>query len=224
MIKNKWIAPSLLSADFSNLQKEIAQVEKAGADLLHLDIMDGHFVPNLTIGPVVIKAIRSCTNLMLDCHLMIEEPEKYIEPFAKAGADMISVHCEAKQTKLTTLRKIKQFGIKAGIALNPDSPVHKYISFFKEADYVLVMSVYPGFSEQTFIESTIKKLKEVHALRQLRHFPFKIEVDGGVKINNIRRIAEAGADIFVAGSAIFKSTNYKDTMLIMRGHIDGTGK
>lgn len=215
---HKKIAPSLLSADFSNLQKEISLVEKGGADLLHLDIMDGHFVPNLTFGPFVVKAIHHCTPLVLDCHLMLEEPEKHIESFAKAGAKMISVHCETRHTTLETLKKIKRLGAKAGIALNPDSPIKRHLSLIEQADYVLIMSVYPGFAEQKFIENCIDKIREVHSFRATQKLSFEIEVDGGIKVDNIEPLAKAGADIFVAGSAIFKSKDYQKTISEMKEH------
>ncbi len=214
------IAPSLLSADFSQLKDEIRRVEKAGADLLHVDVMDGHFVPNITLGPFIVTTIHKCTRLPLDCHLMIEDPNSYVDAFVRAGAQMISVHAETRGV-LSTLRKIKRLGVKAGIALNPNTSFKKCKPFIPYIDYVLVMSVYPGFAEQKFIESTIPKIKAIDSFRSSKKLSFKIEVDGGINLKNVHEISKAGADIIVSGSAIFKSKNYFKSISHMKARIHG---
>ncbi len=222
MFKNKFkIAPSLLSANFTKLKDEISNVEAAGADLLHLDVMDGHFVPNLTIGPFIIEAIHECTKLPLDIHLMIEHPEKYIQAFVKAGADMISFHCEAVTAPQRLIKEIKKLGVRAGIALKPNTPISKLYDYVDLPDFVLVMSVDPGFGGQKFIEGTAEKIKELEKYRKVHKLNFEIEVDGGIKESNIAELAKAGANIFVAGSAIFKSPDYKQTLKGMRGKLGG---
>ncbi len=198
------IAPSLLSADFAYLADEIKKCEEGGADLLHLDVMDGHFVPNITIGPIVIEAIRKITSLPLSCHLMISDPDRYIESFIKSGADYISFHVEGHIHTHRTLDLIHNLGAKAGVALNPATP----LDFAKDAaefcDYILLMSVNPGFGGQKFINSFLdraEKLRKYLIKRSLKHV--EIEVDGGVKINNVKEIVKAGANILVCGSGIF---------------------
>lgn len=222
MFKKKFkIAPSLLSANFTKLKDEISAVEAAGADLLHLDVMDGHFVPNLTIGPFIIEAIRECTKLPLDVHLMIEAPEKYIEAFIKAGGDMISFHCEVPTASPEIVAQIKKRGAKAGIAMNPNTDISKLNDYFDVVDFVLVMSVYPGFGGQQFIDETLEKIKKLEKYRTVHNHAFEIEVDGGINGANVSDLAKAGADIFVAGSAIFKTADYKQTIARMREKLNG---
>jgi ribulose-phosphate 3-epimerase len=210
------IAPSILSADFSKLGEEVAAVETAGADLLHIDIMDGHFVPNITVGPDIVKAVRKSASLPLDVHLMIENPEKYIERFAEAGADMISVHFEACNLEkvLPIIRKLK---CKAGAVINPPTDVEKFIPYVEYADYVLVMTVNPGFGGQALIPECVEKIKRLRQYISIeRKLKTVIEVDGGVKISNVKTVSDAGANIVVAGSAIFGSKDYKKTIEDMK--------
>ncbi len=209
----KLIAPSILSADFSRLGEEIAAVETAGADWVHVDVMDGHFVPNLTIGPVVVEWLSKCTDLPLDTHLMITDPEKYIEAFAKAGANYITIHQEATGGNLVrVLEKIKILGAKAGVSINPQTPVEKIKPILTEVDLVLVMTVNPGFGGQKFMPAGLEKIKELYSFRKKNKLDFLIEVDGGINETNIAQASEAGCDVFVAGSAIFHSKNYKTTI------------
>lgn len=205
------IAPSILSADFSRLGEEIKAVEKAGAEIIHVDVMDGHFVPNITIGPPVVKSIRKVTDLPFDCHLMIKEPEKYAPEFSKAGADMISIHVET--CDLTNeLPKLKELGCKAGAVINPPTKIEKLLPFVHLADYILVMTVNPGFGGQKIIEECLQKIKVLDDYRKEKNLNYQIEVDGGIKIDNIHMAAEAGCDIFVAGSAIFGHPPYKEVI------------
>lgn len=213
------IAPSLLSCDFTRLKEEIKAVESAGAHLLHLDVMDGHFVPNLTIGPFIVEAIRRCTKLPLDVHLMIEEPQKYIEPFIKAGANMISFHQEVTEAPQALFDVIRGQGLKAGLALNPDTPLEKIKNFLPQLDFVLVMSVHPGFGGQKFIETSVSKIQELKKWRDAQKLSFEIEVDGGIKVENIDRVAKAGANIFVSGSGIFKTPDYQKTISQMKAKV-----
>ncbi|HBQ21455.1 MAG: ribulose-phosphate 3-epimerase [Deltaproteobacteria bacterium GWA2_38_16] len=219
MFKSK-IAPSLLSCDFSKLKDEIKAVEKAGADLLHLDVMDGHFVPNLTIGPFIVEAIRRCTDLPLDAHLMIQYPDRYIKEFILAGANMVSFHVEVSINPKATIELIQKSKAKAGLALNPDTPISTIKDFLPLIDYVLVMSVHPGFAGQTFIESSLEKIIDLKKYRTVRKLSFEIEVDGGIKAANIGKTAKAGANIFVAGSGIFKTKDYGKTILQMRRDVN----
>ncbi len=211
----KIIAPSVLSADFSRLGSEIKAVERAGADWIHIDVMDGHFVPNLTIGPPVIKAIRKSTELPFDVHLMIESPEKYIEDFAEAGADWIVVHVEACTHIHRTIQQIKDVRTKAGVALNPGTPLCLIEPILEELDMVLIMSVNPGFGGQRFIESVIPKVKKLRQLIDSKGLLTLIEVDGGVNKDTIGRLAQSGVDVFVAGTAIFKG-NYEENIRKLR--------
>ena len=214
----KLIAPSILSVDFSRLGEEIAAVEAAGADLIHVDVMDGHFVPNITIGPPVVAKIRKATNLPLDCHLMIENPEKYIKAFADAGADWISVHVEACDlSKL--LPAIRKLGKKAGCVINPPTPLTDILPFVPLADYVLVMTVNPGFGGQKMIESCLEKIVSLKAFLAQRKLSIPIELDGGLNIETISNAAKTDVDIIVAGSAIFGSNDYAKTIAKFRTHL-----
>ncbi len=199
------IAPSLLSSDFSNLESEIKRCENFGADIIHLDIMDGHFVPNITFGPPVVSAIRKHTKLPFDCHLMISDPDKYIPEFAKAGADWISIHCEATNHLHRSLSLIKSFDKKAGIAINPVTPLEYVYEAAEYADFIMLMSVNPGFGGQKFINSFFRRAKELRTFLDENNLDdVDIEVDGGIKIDNILEAANSGANIFVSGSGIFK--------------------
>ena len=199
------IAPSILSADFAHLAREIEKVESAGADLVHLDIMDGHFVPNITIGPPVVSSIRRFTGLPLDVHLMIERPEQYIDGFIQAGANWMSVHAEADVHLERTLHYIKDNGLRAGVALNPATPLGSLEEILPLVDYVLIMTVNPGFGGQEFIPSTLKKIRRLKDSIVSSAYQVRIEVDGGVGPDNLAKVLTAGADIIVAGSAIFSS-------------------
>ncbi|MGB0807233.1 MAG: ribulose-phosphate 3-epimerase [Salibacteraceae bacterium] len=220
MANQKKIAPSLLSADFSRLQEDITLMEEGGADLHHVDVMDGHFVPNITFGPFIVKAIKKCATIPLDVHLMIENPELYIEDFAKAGSDYITVHVEACPHIHRTIQQIKATGAKAGVSLNPGTPISSIEDILGDVDLILIMSVNPGFGGQSFIESSLDKIKRLRAQlseRGLDHV--EIEIDGGVKLDNIDRVAEAGVDIFVSGSGIYKAENPKQMIADMKAVI-----
>jgi len=210
------IAPSILSANFARLEDEINQVVQAGADLIHVDVMDGHFVPNLTIGPVVIDAIRDICSLPLDVHLMIEQPERYLKDFADAGSNILTVHVETCPHLHRTLQSIKELGVKAGVTLNPATPLNTIENIIEDVDLLLIMSVNPGFGGQSFIQNCLKKLMAARKLIDERNPRVELEVDGGIKIENIQKISATGVDIFVAGSAIFESQNYKETIEQMR--------
>lgn len=199
------IAPSILSADFANLERDVKAAEKGGAAYIHVDAMDGHFVENLTLGPNIVKAIRPHTKLPLDCHLMVENPEKFIIPFAKAGADIISIHVEATKHIHAAIQLIKKEGVRAGVVINPGTPVQAIASVLGDVDLVLVMTVNPGRGGQTFIGSTVEKIEKLAQLRKERNYHYEIEVDGGITPASIAECAEAGADVFVAGSFIFGS-------------------
>ena len=207
-MKRMMIAPSILSADFSRLGDEIRAVEAAGAEVIHIDVMDGHFVPNITIGPLVVKAARQVTDLPLDVHLMITEPDRYIRDFAEAGADWITVHVEACTHLHRTLNFIRSLGKKAGAVLNPAAPLSTLDYVLEEVDLVMLMSVNPGFGGQTFIESTLKKCRKLRAMLDKVNPEAGIEIDGGISPKTIARMAEAGANIFVAGSAIYGQEDY----------------
>lgn len=202
---NKYvIAPSILSADFTRLGEEIAACESAGADWFHIDVMDGHFVPNITMGPFIVEACRRVTQLPLDVHLMIEKPEHHLEAFAKAGASRLNVHVETCPQLHDTLQQIRSLGCEAGVALNPDTPVGDIEAFMPEADLILVMSVYPGFSGQKFIPATISKVASIRKKLVEVHSPAWIEVDGGINLENVGKVKAAGATAFVAATAVFK--------------------
>jgi len=206
------IAPSILSADFARLGEEVRAVAAAGADYIHIDVMDGHFVPNLTIGPLVVAAVRKVTSLPLDVHLMIENPDRYIPEFAAAGADLITVHQEAVPHLHRTVQLIKSLGKKAGVSINPATPAATLDVILDELDLVLVMTVNPGFGGQGFIESGLAKIEALRREIDRRGLAVELEVDGGVKPDNIGRIAAAGADVFVAGSAVFGAADYAATI------------
>ena len=208
----KFIAPSILSADFSKLGDEIRSVEEAGADWIHIDVMDGHFVPNITIGPLIVKAARRITSLPLDVHLMIENPNRYIEDFAKSGADLISVQVEACIHLNRTIQLIKSLDLRAGVVLNPSTPLSAIEWILTDVDFVMIMSVNPGFGGQKFIPNSLDRIRVLRKMIQDRELSVLIEIDGGVNEKTIKNISDAGVDVFVAGSAIFKSPNYKETI------------
>jgi ribulose-phosphate 3-epimerase len=199
------IMPSILSADFRRLGQQVQEVEHAGADGVHLDVMDGRFVPNITIGPFIVEAVRNATTLSLDVHLMIIEPEKYIDEFAKAGADIISVHQEACPHLHRTIQQIKNHGKKAGVVLNPSTPLITLQEVLPDVDLILIMSVNPGFGGQSFIESSVEKIKRLRQMLDECHVHAELEVDGGIDANTAPRVVAAGATMLVAGSAVFRA-------------------
>ncbi len=212
----KLIAPSILSADFTRLGEEVKTVEAAGADLIHFDVMDGHFVPNLTVGPMVLEAVRRVTHLPIDAHLMVANPDAVLEDYIKAGAQYLSVHAEVCPHLHRTIQRIQSLGAKAGVALNPHTPVSTLAHVLDSLDFVLVMTVNPGFGGQKFIPAAFQKVSELDEWRQKHQLKFLIEVDGGIKVENIGEVSRAGVDIFVAGSAVFNSSDYAKTLLAMR--------
>ncbi len=213
----KQIAPSILSADFSKLGEEIRAVEKAGADLIHVDVMDGRYVPNITIGPGVVASLRKTTSLPFDVHLMIEEPDRYVDAFVEAGSDIVTVHAEAVIHLHRTVHYIKGKGIKAGVSLNPSTPLSCIEEILPDIDVLLIMTVNPGFGGQKFITGMLPKIRRAKELARSRGLEPAIEVDGGVTAENIGSLAEAGADIFVAGAAVFGSPSYSEAITRMKG-------
>ncbi|MEK5206526.1 ribulose-phosphate 3-epimerase [Psychrobacillus psychrotolerans] len=199
------IAPSILAANFSKLGEEVLEVEKAGAELIHIDVMDGHFVPNITMGPIVVEALRPLTKLPLDVHLMIENADQYIESFAKAGADYITVHVEACPHLHRTIQLIRSFGVKPGVVLNPHTPIETIQHVLEDIDMVLFMTVNPGFGGQKFIHSVVPKVKQLSDIIKQRNLSIEIEIDGGINEETIKPCVEAGATILVAGSAIYNA-------------------
>jgi len=218
MNNNIQIAPSILSADFSRLGEEIRAVDEAGADVIHIDVMDGNFVPNITIGPLVVKAARKVTTKPLDVHLMISDADRYLEEFAAAGADWITVHVEASPHLHRTLAQIKKLGKRAGVVLNPATSLATLDYVLEDIDLIMLMSVNPGFGGQSFIESTLHKIETLRSRIEKCGLSAEIEIDGGISPKTIARVAGAGANIFVAGSAVYGSENYADTIAVMKQH------
>lgn len=219
MKNKKLIAPSILSADFSRLAEEVRAVDAAGADVIHVDVMDGHFVPNITVGPLVVRAVRECTKLPIDVHLMIENPKDYVEEFIKVGADWVSVHVEADAHLDRTVSLIKDLGAKAGVVLNPATSVEHVFPLLEKLDFVLLMTVNPGFGGQKFIPYCLQKIKALRDHIDSKGLSCLIEIDGGVKVDNAGQLSSLGADVFVAGSAIFESADYAKTMAAIRKEI-----
>ncbi len=215
----KQIAPSILSADFSRLSEEVKAVERAGADVIHVDVMDGHFVPNITIGPVVVKGLRKITDRPLDTHLMIEEPGRYIEAFAQAGSSWITVHAEVCSNLRQIVKKIRGLGARPGVVLNPSTSLKRLDPVLEEIDLVLIMSVNPGFGGQAFIPSTLRKVERLRKIIDRNRYPIEIEVDGGIKLENIEDICRSGGEIFVLGTGIFKTADYAETIRRLREKI-----
>tara|TARA_B100001996_G_scaffold382536_1_gene374628 strand:- start:3589 stop:4248 length:660 start_codon:yes stop_codon:yes gene_type:complete len=206
-MKKIQISPSILSADFSQLGNEIKKLEEGGADMIHVDVMDGHFVPNLTIGPPVINALRKYTKLPFDVHLMINPVHKYIKNYAEAGADIITIHPEATDSLSDSIKRIKEFGKKVGVSLNPETKINIIKEILNEIDLVLIMSVHPGFGGQKFIPEVLTKIKELKNIKLNQNLKFDIEVDGGIDFNNSKLVIDAGANILVSGTTIFKNNN-----------------
>ena len=210
------IAPSILSADFSRLGEEVKAVEQAGADYIHIDVMDGHFVPNITIGPIIVKAVKGVTELPLDVHLMISNPDDFIDDFIQAGADILTVHAEAGYHLHRSLQHIRKVGVKSAVSLNPASPLSMIEYVLDDLDMVLLMTVNPGFGGQDFIPEVIPKIERLREMIDKRGLDIELEVDGGIGPETINRVSSAGADVFVAGSAIYHSKDYAETIRLMR--------
>jgi len=220
-MKTKKIAPSLLSANFSNIEKDIKILEEGGADLLHLDVMDGHFVPNITFGPFIVKSIKDVANIPLDVHLMIENPGDYVDAFCDAGADYLTVHVEAAPHLHRVIQQIKAKGVKAGVSLNPHTPLSAIEEVLGDLDMILIMSVNPGFGGQSFIENTIDKLRRLKKML-IAHGVYQqieVNVDGGIKLANIKKVSDAGCDVFVSGSGIFKADDPQEMIRKMKDEI-----
>ena len=216
------IAPSILSADFARLGEQVEVMKRGGASMLHVDVMDGHFVPNISIGVPVLRSLRAATDLLLDCHLMIEEPDRYVPAFIEAGAQMVSVHQEACPHLDRSVRLIRDLGADAGVVLNPATPVHMLDDVLASVDFVLIMSVNPGFGGQKLLPHTLDKIRRLSRLREERGLGYRIEIDGGVTLENLPRIVEAGCDIVVAGSTIFGADDPRAALETMRRTVDET--
>ena len=210
------LAPSILSADFARLLEDVKKVEEAGCEYLHIDVMDGHFVHNITLGPNIVESLRKDVNMVFDAHLMIENPDMYIKNFAEAGCDIIVVHQEACKHLHRTIQNIKSYNIKAGVALNPATPIETIKHILKDVDMVLIMTVNPGFGGQSFIDSMIDKIRELKAIVVEQNLNIDIQVDGGIKPSNVADVVKAGANVIVAGSAIFNSSDIKETVIEFR--------
>jgi len=201
------ISPSILSADFSHLGQEIKKLEISGADMIHVDVMDGHFVPNLTIGPPVIKALRKYTDLPFDVHLMIKPVHKYIKDYAESGADIITIHPEATPSIQESINEIKKYKKKVGLSLNPDTKIEVIKQYLEQTDLVLIMSVFPGFGGQKFMKEVLNKIEQIYEIKNKENFEFDIEVDGGINFSNCKEVINAGANVLVSGTTIFKENN-----------------
>lgn len=211
------VAPSILSADFSKLYEEIKAIEEAGADWIHIDVMDGHFVPNITIGPVVVSKIRKTSDIFFDVHLMIENPGRYVEQFAKAGADLITVHAEACTDLKPIIKKVKECGCKVGISVNPETSIDMIKNIIRDVDLVLVMSVHPGFGGQSFIRDVLPKIKQARNLIDKTKREIYLEVDGGINKENAKLVKQHGANVLVAGNFIFTSNDYREAIQSLKG-------
>jgi ribulose-phosphate 3-epimerase len=212
----KKLAPSILSADFARLGEEIKSVEEAGADYIHIDVMDGHFVPNITIGPLIVETAKKITSLPLDVHLMISNPERFIKDFVEAGSDLLSIHVETCHHLQRTLTHIRELGAKSAAVLNPSTPLSALEYIMEDVDMILLMTVNPGFGGQKFIPGMLPKIQKVRKLIDEKNPAVELEVDGGIKLDNISQVAQAGADVVVAGSAVFKSEDCKKTVRLMK--------